>query len=124
MILKEMAQILVDNGIGTLGVDMFIHFMPYDVAVGILLLPKQTGDLIDNEVEGLRKGGFQLIVRMPDYDDSFISSIIPLLTIKGKVINGLDVKYILPRTDPVVYPATDGNNIEYSVNFDTVYAKI
>lgn len=124
MILKEMATILEENNIGTLGIDLFIYFMPFDVAVGILLLPRLSGELIDNDITGLRRGGFQVVVRTPDYDDTLVNSIVPLLTIRGKVVKGLDIKYTLPKSEPVVYPATDGNNIEYSVNFDAVYAKI
>lgn len=124
MILREMAALLEDGNVGTLGVDMFIHFMPQDVSVGILLLDRMSGNLIDNEIKGMRRGGFQVITRGPNFDDTLINSIVPLLTIEGKVVKGLDVKYILPKADPVVYPATDGNNIEYSVNFDAVYAKI
>lgn len=124
MILKEMAMILEANNIGSLGTDLFIHSMPYDISIGVLLLNRMSGDLIDHELKGIRRGGFQVIVREANYDDTLINSIIPLLTIQGKIINGLDVKYILPKSDPIVYPATDGNNIEYSVNFDAVYAKI
>lgn len=123
MIIKEMASILEDAGIGTIGVDIFVNYMPSDVEVGILLLGRMSGDVIDYYLPGIKRGGFQVIVRVPDYDDALINSILPLLTIQGKTVKGLDVKYILPKTDPVVYPATDGNNIEYSVNFDAVYAK-
>lgn len=124
MILRELAEILHDNNLGTLGVNMFIHNMPQTASTGILLLERMSGDLIDREIKGMRNGGFQVVVRVPNYNDTLINSIIPLLTITGKVVKGIDVKYILPRADPVVYPATDGNNIEYSVNFDAVYAKI
>ena len=119
-----MARILEENNIGSLGIDLFVYVMPYDVSVGVLLLPRPSGELIDHELTGIRRGGFQVIVRSPDYNDTLINSIIPLLTIQAKVLNGLDIKYILPKSEPVVYPATDGNNIEYSVNFDAVYAKI
>ena len=123
MIINKMAAILVANNLGTLGVNIFTHFMPVRVTTGILILPRLSGELIDYDLPGMRRGGFQVVVRVPDYDEALINSIIPLLTIDGKVVDGLDIKYIHPRHDPVVYPATDGNNIEYSVNFDAVYAK-
>lgn len=124
MIVKEVAEMLVDGGVGTLGIDIFTHFMPYDVDIGVLVLANIAGDAIDYEITGMRRGGFQVIVREPDYDDTLISRISSLLTIQSEVMYGLDIKYMLPKSEPVVYPATDGNNIEYSVNFDAMYAKI
>jgi len=123
MILREMANILVAGGFGTLGRNIFIHHMPAEVEIGILFRDQMPGDRIDREIKGIRRGGFQVVVRQPDYDDTLARQIAEALSIEAQVIQGLDVKYILPRSEPFVYPATDGKNIEYSVNFDAVYAK-
>ena len=123
MILNEMAQILQEANLGTIGVNIFTHHMPQTVSTGILLLDRAPGDFIDHELRGIRRGGFQIIVRVSDYNDTLINAILPLLSIESKIVKGLDVKYIRPKSNPFVYPSTDGKNIEYSLNFDAVYAK-
>lgn len=123
MILKEMANILVSNDLGVLGVNLFIHHMPQTVESGILLLDRMPGATIDHELRGMLRGGFQAIVRTTTYDETLARAIMNALSIESRIVEGLDVKYILPKSEPFAYPATDGKNIEYSVNFDAVYAK-
>lgn len=123
MILRQMAELLQEAGLGTIGTNIFMYRMPNTVTSGLLLLDRMPGDTIDHELRGMRRGGFQVVARGQTYDETLIRATLPILSIESKVIKGLDVKYIRPRSEPFAYPATDGENIEYSLNFEAVYAK-
>lgn len=120
---KQIANMLYEGGFGSPGVDIFTNFMPYD-AVGILILPKMGGDAISQDTAGFRSGGFQVVTRVEDYDDSLILRVSKALTVHNLTTDNFDIKFIVPRHEPICYPVTEGNNIEYSVNFDTKYARV
>lgn len=127
-----MLDILVTAGVGVKGkpsasysgVSMYAGQMPDGVTNMVALMPALTGNKIDHELPGYRKTGFQLVVRSKDIvsGEALAKQVMDALTIRGETnITGFQIKYVLPKHDPVSYPLSDGNNIELSVNFDATY---
>ena len=123
MKLEPIAEALEVGGIGTRGTSIFIHRMPEKVTAGILLLSRLTGTPIDREIPGLRKTSFQVIVRGRDYANGYnlAEQISALLTIEGGMLGDINIHWILPKHEPVVYPVSKGDLLEISVNFEAVY---
>ena len=125
MNLQELANYLSDGGIVTQGKDLFIHNMPAKVDSGVLLRGKLTGTPINHELPGYRRTGFQAVIRHTDYKEGFelAETVSSELTFKGgdTVLGSIVVKHILPKHEPVVFPVSEGDFLEFSVNFDAVY---
>lgn len=125
MNLEPLAQKLSDDGIATAGVDLFIHNMPSNVTKAVLLLSNLTGTPIDFELPGYRRTSFQAIIRHTDYVQglALANEVSEALTFKSgeSILDTLHIKHILPRHEPVVFPVSEGDFLEISVNFDAVY---
>lgn len=122
MRLEDLAQRLVDAGIGTLAVDLFIYAMPPEVNRGVLLHSGLSADTLSYELPGYRPGAsFQLIVRNTTYPDGFrlIDAAVAAATIlRPTMLGSYRINYLRARHDPLVYPRSDGGGLEFSVNFD------
>lgn len=125
MKLEPVLQKLVDDGLGVAGQDLFVHRMPDTVTVGALLLSKLSGTPIDHELPGYRKTSFQVIVRHTDYvqGEQLAEQISSALTIRNAQVGSLKVKYIQPMHEPVIFPISEGDHLEISVNYDAVYVQ-
>jgi len=121
--LAQVASILEQEGFGTPGVDIFIFFMPDDVEQGILLVDTIVGTRIDHELPGYRNGKFQLIVRHQDYEEGMKLALdaSEALTILETEYDDVIIKYLRPRTDPVAFPPSEGDNLEFAAVFDSAY---
>lgn len=114
-------------GIGRVGIDMFAHQMPLEVSEGILIKDRFSGDRIDHELPGWREGGFQLVVRAKDFQTgkTLAQQAMGVLNfIETPLDATCHIKYMRPRHEPVSYPISPGNLIEFSVNFETAYVMI
>lgn len=125
--LKDLLALLAEEGVGRIGGkdgNMFVNGMPQSIKLGLSLMGKLTGDTIDYELPKYRKTGFQLVVRAREYQEgeNLIKAAVEALTItRPKSLDNHHVKYVRPRHDFVSFPLSDGNNTEFSVNFDAVY---
>lgn len=126
MFLKTIAEYAESIGAGMIGRDLFAYNMPESSNLGILLRQPLVGAEIDYELPGYRKSKFQVITRCkpPEIEqgrakiDEFVSAI----TILSETnLTGMQIKFMRPRHDPVMYPISEGANLEFSVNFDVVY---
>lgn len=104
----------------TTGRTLFSYTMPPTVTRGVLLIPSQTGLEIDHEVGGSSSGRFQVIVRSEDFDagSNLAYLISKELTLLNKALTEYVVVYCRPRHQPVYFPRSEGDQIEFSVNFD------
>lgn len=118
----------------TQGKDLFIDSMPDETMKGVVILPYLGGGKIDYELMGWRNGdSFQVVVRHPDVNAAYelaqtISDALHIETattflaasanIKGKDI---EVQFLRPRADPIVFPRPLTKWWEVSINFDVCY---
>lgn len=123
MNLIPFADILQDDGLGIQGQDIFIFMIPMEATRGLLLRNKLRGTHIDYELPGFHKTFFQLIARAPAYQEGeqLIESAIVSLTMMEKQLSGMYVRYCRPKTMPVAFPLSDGNLIEFGVDFEIAF---
>lgn len=126
MLLKIIAEYAESINAGTIGRDLFAYNMPETSNLGVLLRQPLTGAEIDYELPGYRKAKFQVIVRCKPVEIEQglvkITEFVDMITVLSEMnLSGMQIKYMRPRHDPVLYPVSEGNNLEYSVNFDVVY---
>lgn len=127
MNLMPMADILQNAGLGVQGETIFINRMPPTAQRAILLRSPLAGTKIDYELPGFYQTEFQLIARSHDFadGDAFIREAMALLLIEYETsIDGVQINYCRPRTEPVTYPLSLGNLLEFSVGFDICFVRV
>lgn len=104
--------------------DLFIYSMPETVRRGVLLGEEYAGTPIDHELPKYFRTGFQVVIRHEDpvKGRELADEVSDVLTFRGKLIGTLNVRHILPRHQPLVYPVSQGDLFEWSINFDAVYS--
>jgi hypothetical protein len=125
MDLEAIAIKLEVDGLGTRGVDLFYDNMPVAVTRG-LLITAQMPIKRNLYVPSMRTGAFQVISRQlddVDYVDPalILESAIASLSGQGVTIGSMNFRYIRAESDPFVFPRSDGDIIEASVNFDFLF---
>lgn len=123
MNLYPLAQRLHGLGIGTMGQTLFIRSMPATVTTGILLLSDLSGTQLDYELPGFKRTGFQVIVRHTDYAQgvALMGQVTAALTLLKTTVGDFYVHWIRPKHEAVVFPTSEGDLLEISVNFEAVY---
>lgn len=124
MNLEAIANYLVTQGVGISGQSLFVYRMPPAINEGILLISDLKGTEIDYELPGFKRTTFQAIVRHTEHvaGRALADLVSSTLTLEnGFVLSNLLVRYIRPRHEPVMYPVSEGDYLEFSVNFDAVY---
>ena len=123
MILEAVAEFLKSERVAVGGKDLFIHEMPSKVSIGVLLLTPLSGTTINHELPKYRTAGFQVIVRHTDHVNGrlLVDQVMASLTMANVTLGGLKVNFIRPKHEPVVYPTSEGDFLEFSVNYDANY---
>ncbi len=112
---------LETDGLGTQGVDLFINNIPARVEEATALM----SDLmpIDPELPNYRKGRFQVVVRSRTHAAGYgrAQSVTAALTMENRALTGYKINYSRPQHEPFDFPRSEGNGLEFSVNFDVNY---
>lgn len=121
MNLQAVVEYLQAQNQGKIGVDLFAYFMPADIENGVLVI-NSTPVSIDPYM-GTRGGSLQIIVRGNDVlkIKSKAEALSGLLNQEGLSLGGMSFRDLHPTHEPFIYPRTDGNHLEASVNFSFVY---
>lgn len=122
-----LVNLLQDAGLGTQGADLFVHMMPAEAKQAVLLRTPLSGTPIDYNLPGFFKTQFQMIVRVPaasyDSGEQLAQNVIAALTMNEVQVENLFFNYSRPRTEPVPFPLSKGNLIEFNVMFDCCFVK-
>jgi hypothetical protein len=123
MNLQSISTYLAEANLGVEGETLFINQMPGNCNVGMLLRGAPSGTQIDHELPGLYKTAFQVICRAPDYLDGkdLADDVFHLLNVLETVIGDEHYLYLRPRHLPISYRPSDGDYVEWSMNFDVCY---
>ncbi|HEO0817036.1 minor capsid protein [Acinetobacter baumannii] len=126
MNLLPLATELQTKKIGTMGKTVFINMLPIDVPLGVLLRNSLSGTEIDYELPGYFRTEFQVIVRAGSYPagEALMDKVFNTLTLNDRQLGNMHFNYIRPRTEPVVFPLSDGNLLEFSAYFDVSFYKV
>jgi hypothetical protein len=106
------------------GESIYVFHMPFSVKTGVLLLHNLNGAKLDCELPGYKKAKFQAIVRSPKFEEGYQLSkeiMTALNGVRRGTLDGVYYYYIKPIHDPVAFPTSAGDNIEFSVNYEMVY---
>lgn len=126
MNLMPIAKLLHDKGIGKLESSIFINMIPASATNGILLRNPLAGTKIDYEMQGYLNAEFQVIVRATNYPlgEETMKKIFAALTLDKAAVHGLNITLCYPTFEPVVYPLSDGNLLEFSTDFRIVGSEV
>jgi hypothetical protein len=105
--------------------NVFLYKMPYSVVPGVLFRDSYMGTAIDHYLPGFYKAEFQVIVRHTDHvlGRAMADEISGFLTVKKSgIIGNMNVRQVLPRNMPLVFPASEGDLLEWSIHFDAAYS--
>jgi hypothetical protein len=105
---------------------LFVFHMPEKLNFGILLLHNLGGAKLDPHLPGYKKGKLQIIVRSSDFESGYAKAVQVMdifKVIKRQAQGNVFFHFIEPLHDPVAFPASKGNFIEFSVNFLTAYTE-
>jgi len=131
MIFDVIEDRLIASGDFTPGKDLFRNFMGADCQIGVLIRGPLTGISIDPTIDGWHKGRIQIIVRHTDpvLGQQLMKKVTKLVTFEGdKVFPANDERgelrllLFFPETLPIQFPRLEGNAIEWSVHFKTVFS--
>lgn len=121
MNIDDLADRLEKEGI----TNVYVHYMPEEITQGVLLL--SNDDPIDPEIPNYRPdASIQAVIRHTKHGPGFAlaNRVIGILTITGEQTANMMVNYCRPRHEPVVFPRSAGDLLEWSVNFDANYVKL
>jgi len=131
MRLEIIAEVLASVGLGRIGESIFVHHMPPECREGVMVKTPLTGIEICAELPGYYRGGLQVIVRAQKHErgEEMAKTVLRALsTLQRKEYihpqtrqPEMIVNQMIPKALPVRYPRSDGNGIEWSINFDCSY---
>lgn len=124
MNLIPVANYLQGLGVASIGVNLFISFMPAEVTQGILVRENFGGTKINHYLPGFHKASFMMMVRSNDATAGrvLIQSAIDALTISmDTVMDTTTVHYMRARNLPYMYAPTGSQNVEIAVNMDCCF---
>jgi hypothetical protein len=125
MLIDLLANRLAENDLGVLGVSIFTHHIPAEVKVGILLKIPLDGIQIDPYLPDYYKTEVQIIIRhnVTALGEELASKVEKLFHSHNRYeyLENNRTKYIVNQmfalTKPIRYPLSDGNLVEWSLNF-------
>lgn len=110
--------------VGVQGVSLFLNMMPTECELGVLLKPPLTGTRINYELPGYFKTSIQVVARAHDYatGQALIKHAVDALLITSDtLIETLTIRYLRPRHQPVAFPISEGNFLEFNVSMELCY---
>lgn len=119
-VLSDLADYLEDNGLGTVGTDIFYSYAPGTVAPGIFVL--DDSGLQPGKYVPTKKPGFQVFIRAVDYDtgNTKLESVRSLLhNVRNTLVGSTYFYYILARANGGSIGRNEAGHDEFSINFDS-----
>jgi hypothetical protein len=125
MFLEELANIIQDEGVATIGTDLFYYSASPDRDTYALLMFGGDGIPVDNELPGYYNTKYQVIVRSSSYDDGFqlANDVRQALTFYGRQSGTITFNQSLPRDEPRPFRRNEAGIIEFSNNFIVSFVK-
>lgn len=127
MWLDDMAEFLRLKTIPGLPANsVYVHALPADVKVGIMLTTGYQGMPIDKEIPRFHKGPMQMIVRAKKSIDAeaIAQAASDHLEIEGADVGSIHVNYVHPGHLPALFPSSKADLYEASVNFDVCFVRL
>ena len=100
----------------------FVRQFPGTIDEGILVLDDNLD--FDLDIDGYVRGHYQVVVRSTEQQEALEKALLltPTLKFRNKTVGGIYFQLSNPLHYPMVYPRTDGDYFEASVNFDVAFS--
>jgi hypothetical protein len=126
---EHISPILVSAGVGVAGKDLFCHTIPATVSAGLAIVGSLAGSDIDYDLPGWRQGRIQVIVRNANHQAGLTKSrqVIAALTLNDRDLPAvagapaIRLRRLRAIHDPIVYPRSTGDVLEFSMNFEAIW---
>ncbi|EKL0077514.1 hypothetical protein PP671_000149 [Escherichia coli] len=117
MFIEAFASLMQKAKIGTVGTDIFCHYMPANVKSGVLLVTPNTGITIDHELKGFYHDSFTVIVRNAAITKAVAKAnkIMDMFPVEETVSEGVYFRLVRPMSMPITYPKNEGSLIEAGI---------
>lgn len=123
VLIDTLANHLEDAGVGLVGKDIFVHFLPEAAEYGILLLDNYVYKTT-SEIPGYRRGQFRIVVRAKTHKEgnTLSTQTIAALSMVRKKFAGIEIKLLEQMHDPISFPpSTHTKSKEFVTNFSVIY---
>lgn len=131
MKLSVIARKLADAGIGLEGKTLFLHQMPATVGEGVLVKIPLTGIDVNHYLPNFYRGPLQIIVRSQSQEvgERLVEAVIEALRLSQDTVwsdgrYSMLMRQVLLAQLPIRFPRSDGNGIEWSLNFEVTYNQL
>jgi len=121
--LEELATHLQTAGVGTVGKTIFAYHMPENPAIAIVFLPELEGAMIHEDLPNYRTEIFRVIVRHNNHVAglALANQVSNALDLHNTVVGTTTYKRLRPTTDPIPFPVSEGDRIEFLVSMWAAY---
>lgn len=118
--LQAISDMIVDAGLGVVGVNLFLYHSPAKVQECIILYPSNDPPMIDPELPKYFKAKFQTIVRSNEHDTGFAlcKNLEETLTQFNVELPTMSIRFIRPLYQPRVYRRSDSGALEFSITYE------
>lgn len=118
--IENIVTFLRDQNIAQLGSNVYRQMIPANQSPAAGVYTGLDGIRIDHELPNYHNDDLQVIVRADTYDEAYsiAEAVSAALDISEQDVGSLHINYLRPRHLPAVYPRSEGDNYEASVNFD------
>lgn len=123
VLIDTLANHLEDTGVGLVGKDIFVHFLPESAESGILLLDNYVYKTT-SEIPGYRRGQFRIVVRAKTHKEgnTLSTQAIAALSMVRRKFDGIEIKLLEQMHDPIAFPpSTHTKSKEFVTNFSVIY---
>lgn len=126
-IAAEIQDFIADNTDLVVGQTIFCRSMPAGVSRAVLVLLDHYDGEADQEIPGRYFQPYQLVVRDPDSSAGLVRANELMVLLRREIPVELDTVKMInsrPRHLPLDYRRSDGDLIEWSLNFDAVFHEV
>lgn len=118
---------LAASGLGIAGKDLFAYHMPETIKQGLVVTSRLEGEEIDEGMGSYRRGTFQIVARSPSFPTSaqLVRRAATAVALRGwqtlpaaGAAPATAVLFIRAQAEPILFPVSDGDLVEASVDFE------
>jgi hypothetical protein len=126
--LMPFIDLLENANLGTRGESLFINMMPPTAHSAVLLKNRLTGTKIDHELPGYYQTKFNVVVRGTGYTigepGELVDQVVAALTLSEGTLGTMKINYVRPLHLPVVFPLSNGNILEWNIEFAACFVQL
>ena len=134
MWIEDLGNYIRNQNVPGIGQNVFLYTLKEN-DMGAMLTSHNTGILSSNDIPDYYKGQLQIIVRSRTPKDSQTQAVAITNLLDSNTqrklglaselaLNSVKFNYIFARHFPVIYPRSDGDFYEASINFDVCFVAL